>query len=218
VANVYRWELGGTTTTLGLNWMFTLHYQTAVGLDGLERPIADILRELEEAFSLTGQNLQHFTNPLRADNVFTFSRLREELEPGSPAIPDQALNLKSLPGGVGAVVGDKLPIEACVWVALRTGVASRSSRGGFHLPPVLDPAQLDGNGRWSSSLLASADMVTLAGKLNDTFTDVIGTLDLIPVVYSRTRRARGQEPWTFNIIDANFSSRVRWLRRRGTAP
>jgi hypothetical protein len=201
--------------------MFTIHYQTDLGALSGEPAAARVLEELEQHYSTSGTSLNVWTSAMRADCVITKTRVREEVAPGSGDIPAQAENVQSKPGLISAVAGDKLPIEVCVWIKLTSDVASRSSRGGLHLPPQLDPTQLDSNGRWQASWLAgNLDVIEAAivDTLDDVFPEEVGNASLIPVIYSKTRRARGQSPFTFQITHAVSQDRVRWLRRRGIAP
>ena len=59
----------------------------------------------------------------------------------------------------------------------------------------------------------------LAAKLDDSFD--LGSIIIThvnPVVYSRTRRLRGESTWTFKVTSATANHQVRWLKSRLTAP
>jgi hypothetical protein len=118
--------------------------------------------------------------------------------------------------------GDRLPIEVCMWVKCTTDTASRSSRGGFHLPPMLNPVFLDGAGLWDATSITTAPFSTMTAKvddvLNNVFPEELGNGDLNPIIYSETRRRRGQSPYTFQITGATIRQHAAWLRRRGIAP
>lgn len=218
---VWRFEVIGKTTALGLFWQFGLHYQTDLGTGSGEPSAQRVLEELEQHFSTSGTTLNVFLSAMWANNELTHTRVREEVAPGSDDIPEIFEHDKTGVGTRGTVSTDMLPIELCVWLKNTTGSVGRSARGGFHMPPQLAPADLDSLGGWQSSVLAgNLDVVEAAvvDELNDVFPEELGNASLIPVIYSRTRRARGQSPYTFQITACAAQGHARWLRRRGVAP
>jgi hypothetical protein len=79
-------------------------------------------------------------------------------------------------------------------------------------------ALLDGSGTWDFTSGGFSSLNTLTAKILDPF-DTGGTFpaDMNPVVYSRTRRARGFDPFTFKLTNVVPSDEPRWLRRRSPA-
>lgn len=222
MAKVWRAEFGGHNTVDSLEWMFTMHYQTDMGTGSGEPSASRVLEEILDHYGTTATNINTITGAVQASNVFTFARVREETEPGSGDLPEQAGQTLAAPGLLTFSGSDRLPTELCMWMKLITAVSSRSSRGGFHLPPAVYPPYLNASGFWDAATISAAPFSTLADAVKDTLDDVfgeeIGNGSLRPIIYSRTRRARGQSPWTFNVTDADIDGHTRWLRRRGTAP
>jgi hypothetical protein len=221
MAKVWRVEVVGDTPTSGLAWMFTLHYQTDMGGASGEPPASRIIDEFFDHWGSTGTNLSVIAAALASPNTLRAVRAREEVDPTGDDVPEQAERAIGIPGTL-TISGDHLPIEACMWMKCGTGVASRSSRGGFHWPPTLAPAFLDSSGFWDAASLGASPFSAIPPKvidvLNDVFPEEIGNGSLKPVIYSKTRRARGQSPYTFQITTAAWRQHVAWLRRRGIAP
>lgn len=221
MAKVWRVEVVGETASLGLQWMFTLHYQTDMGTGSGEPSASRIIDEFFDHWGSSSTNLSTIVAALASPNALRAVRAREEVDPTGDDVPEQAERAINL-GGSLTISGDHLPIEACMWMKCGTGVASRSSRGGFHWPPTLAPAFLDGNGFWDATSLASSPFSAIPPKvvdvLNGVFPEELGNGDLKPVIYSETRRRRGQSPYTFQITTATWRQHVAWLRRRGIAP
>jgi hypothetical protein len=70
---------------------------------------------------------------------------------------------------------------------------------------------------FNGALLTAGD--AFCALLDDVLT--LGTLtptDLRPVVYSRTRRQRSEDPFTFALTGATFNRTPHWLRSRMTTP
>ena len=220
MAKIWRLELESTIIASGLKALTTMHFQTDVALLDSEASAATVLSEVAEHFGTTPTNWLRFTACMPAQVKLSKATIREEVAPGSGDVPEVADTSLGLTGGLGSIAGDQLPPEACMWVRFRTGTASRSSRGGTHLPPALNPAVLNSSGQWDGALITADPYLALINKMKDQLTDVFGShgSDINPVIYSRTRRARGLSPYTFNLTETKIMDRVRWVRRRGDAP
>ena len=221
MAKIWRVEVVGETATLGLSWMFTMHYRTDMGTGSGEPSASRIIDEFFDHWGSTSTNLSTIVAALASPNALRAVRAREEVDPTGDDVPEQAERAINL-GGSLTISGDHLPIEACMWMKCTTGVASRSSRGGFHWPPTLAPAFLDGSGFWDATSLTTSPFSAIPPKvvdvLDDVFPEEIGNGSLEPVIYSETRRRRGQSPYAFQITGAAWRQHVAWLRRRGIAP
>ena len=218
MAKVYRFELEGEHITSGLRFMSTMHYQTDVAISLDEPSAAFLLDKILNHYSSSGHNLSKWTIVMKSQLRLVRAVLREELAPSStdlPAVAEESLNL---PGTNGSVTGDQLPVAMAIWVKLTTGVASRSARGGTHFPPPLDPSYLTATGQWDPTTIGPAGYGLLGAAIIDDIENIDGGTDLYPVIYSRTRRARDLDPFTFKMTAQSVSSRPRWLRRRDQAP
>lgn len=217
MANIFRFELEGIVGDLS-RWMMTQHYQTDVSLLADEPTPVKVLDELLNHYSSSGQNMSKITPLMTTGAKLTAARVRQELHPTSTDVPlaaDKVLNV----AGTRTFSGDQLPFAACLWIGDRTGVPLRSARGGTHLPPATIPADLDSFGRWDSTSTYWTSALAYAAARLDALEDVIGPGptpggDLNPIVYSRTRRGRGDTPYVFAVTQCVPSQDVRWLRRR----
>jgi hypothetical protein len=70
---------------------------------------------------------------------------------------------------------------------------------------------------WDGTMLAALN--AFCALLDDQLE--LGTLiitDLNPVVYSKTRHQRSEDPFTFRVTGATPNAKVHWLRSRMTTP
>jgi hypothetical protein len=140
---------------------------------------------------------------------------REEVEHPGVDVPAVGQHNVGSAGGLAAT-GENLPRALCPWIKLTTGQAIRSARGGFHMA---SPGEID---YVSNRLFISSFM----SKLNDLAAVCDNSFDLgsvfvthvNPVIYSRTRRARGESTFTFKVTGAQASNVPRYLRSRDTSP
>lgn len=221
MSKIWRFELESTVVASGLKGLSTMHWQTDLNATDDEAPASQILDNILDHFSSSGHNMSNFAATMKSQVKLTKARVREEVEPGSGDIAEVAEEVLGITGTNGSIAGDQLPPELCVWLHLGTGNASRSSRGGFHLPFQLDPALLTSTGAWDTAVMTAAPYTTLGNLVIDDINDAFGTSglsDIKSIIYSRTRRARGLSPYTFGLTDYLFSPKVRWLSRRGTPP
>lgn len=218
MAKIYRLEVSGVQQELAVLFMSTMHYQTDVPLAGSEPSVDTVLTQLQQHYSTSGTGLQVWRNATYSDCKLTKIAVREEVDPSGDDVPAEAAVDLDLTGNLTASP-NSLPVPACAWVKFKTGNATRSGRGGTHLPPISSSSVLDSVGRIVSTSPPWAPYVALAAAMLDVLDDVFSsTGDIKPIIYSRTRRARGQEPFTFDLTSATVDTNVHWLRRRQTAP
>lgn len=215
MATVWRFILTSQDTTTGKDGTTTVHYQTDVPIAASEPSAATVLDQILQHYSSSGHNMSKWQPVMRNSTKLTRARVVEEVMPGSGDLADTAEEALSIVGTRGTISGDHLPPEACLWLAFKSDVASRSARGGTHLPPIVDASELNSVGEWDTGLVNAAGMVALTDSIKDDLNDVFAsTGDILPVIYSRTRRSRGQSPFTFDLKSIVPSSKVRWLTRR----
>lgn len=215
MARVYRFTLEGTTPGGLQVFQVTQHYQTDVPVGDSEPSASTVLDEVLSHYSGTGHNLSFVANLMTTGTKLTRATMRSEIDPGSgdtPVLAEESLNIS----GTRTFTGDRLPDAMCVWTADRTDVAIRSARGGTHLPPTISTNPLTSDGIWDTSDTYWTQISQYNDKRAEKLTNVFGTGgtgDINPVVYSRTRRARGFT-YAFEVTDCIASSKPRWLRRR----
>jgi len=215
VATVYRFALEGVNLIDSSEWVCGMHYQTDVAALEDEPGPSTVLDAILDHFSSSGHNLTDWTNVMTTSSKITRAYVRSEPAPGGQEVPVTAQEALNLPGTFGALSGNALPSEMCVWIAFGSAAATRSGRGGTHTPGPYGTGQIDATSKWNFTGTFGSNLNTLAGKIHDQIGNVFeGTGDLNPVVYSRTRRARGFTPYTFRIETAIVSPDPRWLRRR----
>jgi hypothetical protein len=145
--------------------------------------------------------------------------VREELAPGSSAIPGEAV---ATIGAVGtrSASDQYLSPGLCALATLDSSAAIRGGKGRMFMPPAYYSAAAASNGTWLSSNSYWTTMVTFLTELLSTHHS--GTTDLghnlVPVLYSRTRRARGETNYAFDLTGYRLRTKQHFLRSRTTAP
>jgi hypothetical protein len=186
----------------------SLHYQS--DLEPLEdEPTAQEVAD--GLWSKWGTQLRtcHHTTVVFDELVVT-----EEVLP--PDIPSQASKAVAANGTLTSGAFD-LPKGLVVLLGIKTTTPSRSARSHLALG-CPGPATFLGGGVWTSSVITPAQ--AFCDLLND---DVevggpIITHTMHPVVYSRTRRKRGESPYTFRVSNAVARPTPHWLRSRMSQP
>jgi len=215
MAKIWRFELTGVDGFNGAEFMTHVHYQTDVPPLGSEPNASDILDAIGDHFSSAGHNYSKYTSCMANESQLTEARVREEVAPGSGDVPDVATEVLAVSGTIGGAGTDALPSAMCVWLAFSTGAAVRGGRGGTHAPPTMSAARLDGTGKWDTGTGYWTNINALCAAILDPFDNGgITPTDINPKVYSRTRRQRGQSPYTFALTAVTPSDEPRWLRRR----
>jgi len=215
VAYIWRFEVVAFNSLSGQEQVSSLHYQTDVPVAGSEPSGTTVLNQLLEHYSSSAHNLSIFRACAYSACTFTECRVRQEVEWWNGEIGSVATESIGLSGTLGSVGTSATPSGLCPWISLKADVASRSARGGLHLPGPFSALALGGDGSWNTGGTLYANINTLATSIEDALEDVFGgTGDINPVIYSPTRRRRGQSPFAFQVADARPSSEPRYLRRR----
>lgn len=112
--------------------------------------------------------------------------------------------------------GDSMPDGAVAVINVHTNTRSRSARGWFHPPSPRWADRVSGNS-WDGTMLTALN--ALCAVLDDSISEG-GTFPptLVPVVYSRTRAVRGQDPFAFDVTSLSVNPRVHWLKSRMSTP
>lgn len=216
MAKVYRFTLSGVNTYNGAEYEFGLHYQTDVPALGSEPSAGTVLTQIRQHFSSSGTNLSKLRAAIPSSHSLLKTWVREEVQPGSGDVPAFAEQAETGFGALASSGTDILPGAMAVWHQMKTGNAIRSGRGGTHVPGSVLPADLSEDGHWAVGTTHWTAHLALAAAFLDKLEDVFGgTGDINPVVYSRTRRARG-ESFAFELEAVTPLTQVRWLRSRMT--
>jgi hypothetical protein len=155
-------------------------------------------------------------------NTTTVERIRlaTEKDPLNPAdVSVGGVRELGVPGGMTVPGGTNAPRELCLVASLRSGLLGRSFRGHMFLPPMNDADDCDGelinaNATYYGAALGLAEVLRLMRDDQSFFNLFAPTVGL--VVYSRTRRLRGLEPWFTPVTAVAVTRRLHWLRSRAS--
>lgn len=118
--------------------------------------------------------------------------------------------------GTMSIADTDLPAGLVPILNIHSDTRSRSARGYTVMPCPYGVTKLH-LGKWSSAFLSA--LGTLTALLDDTIT-MGGTFPptLVPVVYSRARHLRDDEPFAFNVNTVVANATPHWRRSRMTVP
>jgi len=113
-----------------------------------------------------------------------------------------------------------VPRESSATLTLRSSHTSRRKMGRLLLPGPRNPSMVNANGTWVTSGSYYTNIATFADALLAGKDIGIGGVDghLSTRVYSRVAHIQGVGAKTTDINAYTIQPRVRWLRRRVTAP
>lgn len=141
--------------------------------------------------------------------------LTETRASSDDSVPPQAVHVD---GGAGTrSASGFVPTEVCAWVHARTNAAVRSGHGGFFGTPTVDSTVFSDTGGTIQTptqyyiRLAAFTALLLAGHGIG-----LGGIDghLSYVIYSQTRRDRGDAEWYFDVAGATIDRHMHFLRSR----
>lgn len=165
----------------------------------------------------------HLVTPYRGmlNTGMTLDRIdavTEELSTGG-AIPVVATHPVGL-AGTRTTSDDRLPWSMSALVALRSNAAVRGGVGRFWAPPPIVSSSLGAGHTWDHTALYWLSVRDFCNALMDTVRAGGGwagtSHDYGAVVYSRTRRDRGDAAYYFDIIGYTIRDVPHWLRSRAT--
>jgi len=216
VSKVYRWSV--KIRDRGVDCVSSLHYQTDVPLSASEPSPDNVLTQIDQHFSTSGTDLLKWRQLAHTGAVLVETRLYEEVEDPDATPPTGSVHTYSLAGTAQALAADAPPPELCMYISLTTAKLGRSFRGGVHTPPIYSSAMFNATGGVDTVPSDYAKYQALGALIVDVLDDVFATTgDIKPVIYSRTRRARGLS-FAEDITAYQIRPQFRWLRRRATAP
>ena len=196
----YRYTLKGQAMISGFD------YQTDVFFVGSEPSAAAVAEEVDNHLT------DRFRHCLSTLGVIDELHVRQRvLGADVPKTASVQLDL------VGACVlgAQELPLELCGVIARKTAAAIRSGHGWVFMPPLLDNAQSNSEGQLVLGGEYQANLALFAALLTDDIDGgIFDTHNLHPVVYSETRRKRGDEPFTFQVTNAVVRRKIHFLRSR----
>jgi hypothetical protein len=206
VSRIYRATIKATYGDNALA-MPSFHYQTDVPPLGDEpdpQDVADALWSHWGSAALAALGDVHVASLLVTEEV---------LPPDIGVAGEHTVNLN---GTMAAGTGTAAPDGLTVVLNRHTGTRSRSSRGWTLWPGPSNNSYLNHN-VYTAGALAAYN--ALAALLDDSMDlGSITPTHLNPVVYSKTRRQREEEPWTFRVTSVTVNSVPHWLRSRMTVP
>lgn len=144
--------------------------------------------------------------------------VREEVDPATGDIPEEAL-LTIGAAGTRAVGTYAEPLGLSNLVSFKTNAAIRSGHGRMWIP-VIDKDVLTTSGTFTTTGALALAITAFFDELKTNHPISFGGSgwDCEQVVYSRTRRARGDEFFYFDVTAYVRRMTPHWLRSRMTAP
>ena len=209
---VYRCSYKSTTPT-GVQNVNTFHYQTDKGspLDA-EPDISDV------AGAVNAHLKTLYKAILPSDATLTSLDSVLCVRPGSGDIPTaNTISINEL--GTALITNEAIPVACGLLIRKKSPAATRSGRGHIVLPSPRFSGVMTANATFATTTAYWTDVLALCNAMNDSLT--IGTLTvttLRPVVYSRTRHEREDDPFTFTLTNAVPQQQPHWLRSRMSAP
>lgn len=187
----------------------SLHYQTDLATGGDEPDAGDVA---EGVWLLIGGNFKALTHPrIQIDELVA----RSEEIPASGILPVQGVWPVATPG-TATQTGTDMPRELVAIMNLSTATSVRSARGYMTLPGPYSGLAVQAR-HFAGNYKDVGDQLALQLKVSFSLGQ-FQPAEVHPVVYSRTRRVRGETPYTFRVTQAHFNTRPHWLRSRGTSP
>lgn len=206
MSRVYRITFKGTHYN-GTLIEPSLHYKTDVPAGGDEPDPNDVAQgawaTIHSALVAASPNDVHFSEVSARQMV-----LPPEIgAAGSYTPPDAA-------GGI--TPDEQVPLAVVPVINLHSNVASRSGRGWFHLASPRKSTYIT-QSQWTTTYLTLLQAVADAATESFELGSVIIT-NCVPVVYSRTRHVRAEDPFAFDVVSATVQPQCRWLRSRLSSP
>jgi hypothetical protein len=208
------WRCSYESTRAGVTVVNTFH-EVARPDSGSDDPSADTVRDVLHAALTT-----KYRAVLPTDAIVQSLTVREELAPSDTGIPRESVQTIGL-AGTRTISDTNLPMSMSLLATIRTNAAVRSGHGRLFLPLPTQQSTLTAAGIWRAAdgywIASGAFMTEL--NLNHNWT-VLGLPvgHLSTVVYSRTRRARGDAAYYFDMTAYVLRTAPHWLRSRSTAP
>jgi hypothetical protein len=202
-------------------WLYTLDGQSC-GLGAHWQFDGDAGSDEPDAQSIANKLDTHASSAVKATirdtGILTSLRVLEELDPASSAVPDSYEKPLNLAGTYFSGTAGDQPDELCAVIHRRTTAPVRGAKGWVFTPSPLGGASIS-NGLWSTGSVPWGLWSALADKFDEVldYTGIVPNPSgkLNPVVYSRTRRRRGESPYTFKVTSAILDRKPRWLRSHG---
>jgi hypothetical protein len=142
-------------------------------------------------------------------------------DPVNPTAPRESYGaILSGLTGTRSTANTDLPSALHALIQLRTAKIGRSFRGRIHMPPLLSETDLTDklfttSGSYYTALAAFAAKLGSSFGGGSTWSSLwIDTWHAKVGVYSRTRRARGEDTWFEPVTSASVTREPHWLRSR----
>lgn len=207
VSRVYRCTFRGSFSN-GALAMPSVHYQTDLPDLGSEPDPADVAQGVWNLLGTAFLACCHTSY-----TVTSVDAVEEVLKPDVAAGGSYPIVAG---GGMLSGTAGLSHAQAAV-IDLHTETRSRSARGWLKMPSPLVNTNLSGD-TWHSGYVAL--LQSFAALLDNSFDigDPPFNTHVNPMVYSRTRRKRAEEPWVFRVKTATVNPQARWQRSRLSVP
>ena len=173
--------------------------------------------DVDAILTALGDNLKTpFKNMLATD--FTLAEISGVTEEALPsAIPFQGSYPVNL-SGTRSHTDDRLPLGLSALVALRSNAAVRGGSGRFWAPPPIGSIALGGGHTWDHTQAYWLNVKSFCDALLHGATSgdwwALSSTRANLVIYSRTRRLRGDANYFFDVTSYAIRDEPHWLRSR----
>jgi hypothetical protein len=150
---------------------------------------------------------------LTTAQTFIDVTVTEETYPAS--VPGQGIVTRNTIGA-RAQADDDLSPALCALAQLRTATPKKYARGHLFLPPAMNQGASAPAGTFNVSGPYITAAVAFGLKLQNGTT--VGSTSYKTIVFSKTRVARGQSPFTFPVTTVGIDVKQHFLRSRLTSP
>lgn len=207
------WRVSFNSVRGSLQIVNTLHYITEPETIDDESSGDDVASKINTELTTNYRNI--------CDTGTTLQSIvaRQEVQPGSGDVPTEGSYAVGL-AGTRTLSGRLLPQPTCVELQHLTGAAVRGGQGRMFLPPTYDTNAATSGGlvdmasTYVSFVLALKTSLAEAQNGADWQMGTVNINHMRQIVYSRTRHARGQDPYYFYVTGSVVSPRFHWLRSR----
>lgn len=119
-------------------------------------------------------------------------------------------------GGNRTFADDALDRAQCGLLSFKTAVAKRYARGHMFLPPIFESGAISNEGTLTNASAYKTTATTFFQAIGAGHTS--GSTSYTPEVFSRTRVARGETPFSFTMTGIFLDTHQHYLRSRLSAP
>jgi hypothetical protein len=144
-------------------------------------------------------------------------KVTEDVDYWNGTVADQAIKSIELAGTLTGL-DHKASEGICVWSKAQIAEVFKGNHGGWHTPPMLHSTWLTNAGQWDSSSTAWTATKTVNDALLAGVDYDAGLGHVSYILYSQTRRRKGDANYYFDVVNLVRDAQPHFLRSRLTVP